>query len=103
MPDNDNKKPWFTNKDLYILIGELQKEMTETRTIIKRYNGLYTKLSEVKKDTDDTKADVDQIKSDVHEIRAKSRGRQSVANGIRAWGGWVISIIMMLIALAQFL
>lgn len=54
MPDNDKDAgQWFTNKDLFLLIQELQSqmselntEMKETRTLIRDYNGLRAKIND---------------------------------------------------------
>lgn len=85
MPD----KQWYTNKDLFELIGELQKDMQETRATIRRYNGLYTKVAEVKKQVDD--------------IKAEQRGRQTVGAAIRNWGGWIFGLASFLVLLSQLL
>ncbi len=55
MPDNDkdSKGQWFTNKELFLLIQNLQHqmeelntEMRETRTLIRDYNGLRQKIND---------------------------------------------------------
>ena len=67
MPD----KQCYTSKNLFELIGELQKDMQETRTTMKKYNGLYSKLAEVKTTVDD--------------MQPQQKGRQSVGSAIRNW------------------
>lgn len=85
---DDKNKPWFTNKDLFLLISELQIEMKETRTIIKKYNGLYTKLSDVKEDVD--------------EIKSVQKGKQSVGEAIKSWGGWLFGLVSLIFMLIKF-
>ena len=83
------EKQWYTNKDLFELIGELQKDMQETRTTIKKYNGLYSKLAEVKTTVDD--------------MQAQQKGRQSVGSAIRNWGGWIFGLASFLVLLSKIL
>lgn len=85
MPENQ----WYTNKDLFELIGELQKDMLETRTTIKKYNGLYSKLAEVKNTVDD--------------MQAQQKGRNSVGSAIRNWGGWIFGLASFLVLLSKIL
>lgn len=85
MPD----RQWYTNKDLFELIGELQKDMQETRATIRRYNGLYTKVAEVKKQVDD--------------IKAEQRGKQTVGTAIRNWGGWIFGLASFLVLISKIL
>lgn len=83
------EKQWYTNKDLFELIGELQKDMQETRTTIRKYNGLYKKLAEVKTTVDD--------------MQAQQKGRQSVGSAIRNWGGWIFGLASFLVLLSKIL
>lgn len=48
------QREWYSNKDLYEMlqglkddIATLRKEMTETRTLIRDYNGLRAKVEDV--------------------------------------------------------
>ena len=88
MPD----KQWYDNKALFEQMlsmkedfHELQFEMKETRTMIKKYNGLYGKVADVK--------------AAVAEIEAKEEGRQSVGSAIRNWGGWIFGLASFLVLL----
>lgn len=83
------EKQWYTNKDLFELIGELQKDMLETRTTIKKYNGLYSKLADVKTTVDD--------------MQAQQKGRNSVGSAIRNWGGWIFGLASFLVLLSKIL
>jgi len=83
---------WYTNKELFELINELQKdfrdlrsEMRQTREIIKQYNGLRKELGQVR-------LEIDQMKS-------KMTGKQMVWEAIRNWGGWLFALITLLILL----
>lgn len=86
MPD---EKQWYTNKDLFEQITALQSEMLITRTTIKKYNGLYTKLADVKEVVD--------------EMQAKQKGRNSVGAAIRNWGGWIFGLASFLVLLSKIL
>ena len=91
----DDEKQWFTNKDLFLLIGEIQEdfhglrsEMRETRTLMKQYNGL--------------REEIGIVKDRVDAIEAKEQGRNSVGLAIRNWGGWIIGLITFVIMLIKF-
>lgn len=74
---------WYTNKELFELINQLQKEMQETRMMIKKYNGLYQK--------------VDEVSNKIKEIESEAAGRMSVIEAIHQWGGWLFGLITLLI------
>lgn len=78
-----DKGQWYSNKDLFELINALQAEMRETRAIIKRYNGLYEKL--------------DNVKRKVDHIEAEQEGRMKVKEAIISWGGWLFGLITLII------
>lgn len=82
MPDKDNSQ-WYSNKDLFELINALQAEMRETRAIIKRYNGLYEKLGNVKKKVD--------------RIESEQQGRNEIKEAIRQWSGWIFGLVSLII------
>ena len=84
MSENE-KDQWYTNKDLFEQIMALQQEMRETRAIIKKYNGLYEKVHDV------------QLK--VQRIENETIGKNKVREGIRLWGGWIFSLITLVILL----
>lgn len=85
MPDEQ----WYTNKDLFQLINALQIDMKETRATIKKYNGLYTKLGDLKTTVDD--------------MQAQQKGRNSVGTAIRNWGGWIFGLTSFLVLLSKIL
>ena len=82
VPDKDNSQ-WYSNKDLFELINGLQAEMRETRAIIKRYNGLYEKLDNVKKKVD--------------RIESEQQGRNEIKEAIRQWSGWIFGLVTLII------
>jgi len=92
MPD----KQWYSNKDLFEEIIELKSDMKETRSMIRKYNGLYDKVAEVKKDTNTVKKDVDNIIS-------MQQGKNSVGTAIRNWGGWIFGLASFLVLLSKIL
>jgi len=86
------REQWYTNKELFELINELQKdfqdlrsEMRQTREVIKKYNGLREELG--------------QVRQEIDRIKAKTRGKQIVGDAIRNWGGWLFALITLLILL----
>ena len=92
MPEDE--KQWFTNKDLFLLIGDVQNdfnglrsEMRETRMLMKQYNGLREELGE--------------MKEEFESMKAMSKGRNSVGTAIRNWGGWIFALITLIILLVN--
>jgi hypothetical protein len=100
MPSDDNKQ-WYTNKDLFELINHMQgdfrdlrSEMKETRSAIKKYNGLREEVGSARKE-------IDGVKEEVEIIRAMAKGRSSVWTDVRLWGGWIVAFLTMLAALGK--
>lgn len=86
------KEQWYTNKDLHEQINamsrdftELRHEMKETRTMIRRYNGLREKI--------------DFVEDEVKEIKALTEGKKTFAEAVRLWGGWLFALITLVILL----
>lgn len=92
MPD----KQWYSNKDLFELIVDLKADMQETRSTIKKYNGLYRKVAEVKEK-------VTEVKEEVDHIQSTQKGRQSVGAAIRNWGGWIFGLASFLVLVSKVL
>lgn len=79
----ENKKEWYSNKDLFEMLQGLKKDLQETRTVIKKYNGLRKDLGET------------MLK--LAEIENQMRGRNQVWEGIRNWGGWIVALTTLLL------
>lgn len=79
---------WYSNKDLFELIANLQTELQDTRHAIKKYNGLYSKLNNVKEDVD--------------EIKAIQEGKSQFGDNVKSWGGWLIGLITMIFMIIKF-
>lgn len=76
---------WYSNKELFEQINALRYEMQETRNLIKQYNGLREKI--------------DEVEDRVERIEAKTAGKNAVLETIRNWGGWLFSLITLLVLL----
>ena len=92
MPD----KQWYSNKDLFEEIMDLKSDMKETRAMIRKYNGLYDKVADVKKDTTNVRKEVDNIIS-------VQQGKHSVGNAIKSWGGWVFGLASFIVLITKLL
>jgi len=73
-------------------VGELSTEiklasleMKQTREIVSKYNGLREKI--------------DECSDEIEALKNKAAGRSSVGKAIREWGGWIVGIISLIIAL----
>lgn len=89
---------WYSNKELFEQLNGLRMEMQETRSVIKKYNGLREKVGETRKEIKETRDEVDEVKSKVQTLQAKAMGRFSVWEGVRAWGGWIAALLAMIAA-----
>lgn len=88
------EQQWYTNKDIYEMVQKLQAEVGPLRTelrntaeAVKRYNGLRERIDETER------------KLAAH--LTTGAGQASVARGIREWGGWLVAIISLLVALTS--
>jgi hypothetical protein len=85
---------WYSNKELLEMVQVLREDLitlrSELRTTteaVRRYNGLRERLDETER------------KLAAHLLTGE--GQATVAKGIREWGGWVVAIISLLIALTR--
>ncbi|MEH6943370.1 hypothetical protein [Bacillus sp. JJ722] len=76
---------WYSNKDLFEQINKLTLEMQETRNLIKQYNGLRERI--------------DGIEDEVEEMKAVKKGKKTVADSILTWGGWIFTLITLVVLL----
>lgn len=95
----DEKGQWYTNRDLFERISEMQtdfhdlrSEMRETRSLMRQYNGLREELGVIREDVDD-------VGRRMSDMEARAEGRNSVGSAIREWGGWIIAVITFILLL----
>lgn len=74
---------------MYEQIVNLQREMQETRSAVRRYNGLYEKL--------------DRVDKKVLKMEAELMGSKAFGRNIREWGGWIIAVITLILTLYRTL
>ena len=103
---------WYTNKEIFEMFQKLAEDLSETRIVVQRYNGLVEKLYQNEKKTEQVCVDVRyvskeliEMQTDVKEICRKVNDFESVAKGknsawatIREWTPWVIAIATVLFA-----
>lgn len=87
-----SEKEWYNNKELFELINgikdefnDLRMEMSETRRIISKYNGLYEK--------------VEQVDRELKSLISKQKGKSDFGKAVRDWGGWIFAFITLVILL----
>lgn len=80
---------WYTNRDLFEMIQSLRGEMTalsaelaRTTEAVRRYNGLRERLDA---------------------LEARAAGAASVGRGIREWGGWLVAIGSLAVAVVSLM
>ena len=78
----EEKDQWYTNKDLFEQIMGLQQDMKETRSVIKKYNGLYEK--------------VNYLKVRIDKVESRRLSKMDFVNSIRQWGGWIFALITLI-------
>jgi hypothetical protein len=78
---------WYTNKELYEMVIGLKDDLQETRVLIQQYNGLRKRL--------------DACDATLADLVSQAKGRATVGNAIRSWGGWIFGLISMILALLK--
>lgn len=85
---------WYTNKDLFEMIGQLTKqmaelknEMHETTRIIREYNGLRRTMGE--------------LEQKLIRMETSERTSKESSKSWRDWIAWIIAVIMAVIALIK--
>lgn len=78
-------KPWFSNKDLYLMVCDLRDETSRMIKIAKEYNDLRAALN-------------DCIRR-LTVIEERQAGRYATGKAIREWGGWITGLVMFLITI----
>ncbi|SFP08698.1 hypothetical protein SAMN05421839_11654 [Halolactibacillus halophilus] len=96
------QEQWYTNKDLFEQINaisgdfkDLRSEMRETRAVIKQYNGLREEVGLVREE-------IEEVKKQVQESQGINKGKSTVFEAIRNWGGWLFALITLIVMLNQF-
>jgi len=90
----DEKQQWYSNKDLFEMIQRLHDELSETREIIRKYNGLRQDLGETLKLSAENE-------KKISEISNTSQGKYELAETIRKWGGWLVAIASLIYAITS--
>ena len=99
---------WYTNKDLFELINNMQgnvrdlrAEMKSTRAMIKQYNGLREEVGKTEEEIKKTRDKIYDVESEIETLKAKADGRFSVWEGIRKYGGWFVAIAALIYQILQ--
>lgn len=77
---------WYSNKDIYEMVQGLGKELQETRSAIKKYNGLHEVIAKACLNI----ADVDKR---LLSIEQQALGKYKLGEIIRQWGGWLLAVL----------
>jgi len=78
----EERDQWYTNKDLFEQIMELQQDMKETRSVINKCNDLYEK--------------VNYLKVRIDQVEYRRLNKTDFVNSIRQWGGWIFALITLI-------
>ena len=87
-----NQKEWYSNKELHEnqqeqrrMFENLAQKLDRTIEVIEKYNGL--------------REDIMNIEGRVDKIEVKDQSKSEIGDNIRRWGGWIFSLIMVIINL----
>ena len=87
-----NQKEWYSNKELHErqqeqrrMFENLNQKLDRTIEVIQEYNGL--------------REDIMDIEGRVDNIEVKAKSKNEIGKKIRNWGGWIFSLIMVIINL----
>lgn len=81
------KQEWYDNKDLFEMIQGLREDLQETRTVVKKYNGIRKDLSEVMER--------------LTVIEEQKVGRSQAGQLLREWGGWLATITVLILRVLE--
>lgn len=94
-----DENPWYTNKELFEKLNslsedfiELRGELRETKSLIKQYNGLREEIERIDKGSE-------VMKEQISTIVNREKGKHSVWETLRDWGGWIFGFITLLVLL----
>ncbi|WP_026702873.1 hypothetical protein [Salibacterium aidingense] len=94
MGDEQNNE-WYSNKELFEKLDafkdnfrDLRVEMEQTRSAIKKYNGLREEVGKAREEIED-------VRGKVNHLEATAQGRSTVWNSIKSWGGWIVAVLTM--------
>jgi len=77
-------KEWYSPKELFEMQQGLAKELEQTRTLIRQYNGLRERMTEM----ESAILGMAKVQSDCISRRTE---RYSMGKFIQEWGGWLMS------------
>ncbi len=91
-PQTPPREEWYTNKEMFeklieqhTQIEQLRHELKSTREHLHKYNALITTVNEIL----DWKMDME----------GKRLGKQDIGTSIRAWTGWGLAVVMLIVNL----
>jgi DNA-binding transcriptional regulator GbsR (MarR family) len=102
MTDNEERKEGFySNREIYEFMLEiknslkedvdsLKKDLHETQTIIRKYNGLRKNQGELQEKQVKLRKEVDEMKN-------TSNVKSGIAEGFKSWGIYVVMILSLII------
>jgi hypothetical protein len=93
MAGDSGNEGFYNNRELYEMImpeiNQLKIELKETRSIIKKYNGLRKRICD--------------IEEEVQVERGKNEGKDKLLTNLKDWGGWIVATGFAVVRLLDFL
>lgn len=94
-------KEWYSNKELFEKLDKLKDSLSETNANIKKYNGLREKIETVDEKVNATDQVVSTIENKVDHIEMMTEAKSGFGQAVRSWGGWIFSLVTLLILLME--
>lgn len=86
------EKDWYSNKELFESIGDLKDDLTETKHIIQKYNGLYEQTKQNNDDIKLVKDDIREVHIEVNKMKHEQSGKHKFINMVFQFSGWAVAI-----------
>lgn len=90
---SDRGQDWYTNKELFESINDLKDDITETRHLIKHYNGLYESVKVNNNDIQFVKEEVLEVNKEINRMNHEYNGRANFINAVIKMSGWLVAIV----------
>jgi hypothetical protein len=91
MAGDSGNEGFYNNRELYEMImpeiNQLKTELKETRSIIKKYNGLRKRICD--------------IEEEVQVERGKNEGKDDLLLKLKDWSGWIVAVITLIVYLIE--
>lgn len=79
----ERREDWYRPREILEMILSLKEDLAETQRAVREYNGIREQLNDVCKE--------------LIELKSHQRGRASLGESLRVWGGWGVALLLAII------